>query len=120
MGLMRPPLKFCAVLDVQFELSPMAILMYEEPIPWYRFLTTLCAIIGGLFTVFSMVARFSDAAVETFKVRRFAMRLYRAWLELSSLENRRCQQLLRFPPARCDAVVNRQKSLTDSKLFLRT
>lgn len=51
----------------KFELSPMAIIMAEQPIPLYHFLTNMCGIIGGLFTVFSMVARFSNTAIDTFK-----------------------------------------------------
>lgn len=50
-----------------FALSPMAIVMAEEPTPWYHFLTNMCAIIGGLFTVFSLVASFSNNAIEAFK-----------------------------------------------------
>ena len=43
----------------KFEISPMAIIMREEATPVYQFLTNMCAILGGLFTVFSMVAAVS-------------------------------------------------------------
>ena len=34
-----------------FDLSPIQILVTEGGKPWYHFLTTTCAIIGGVFTV---------------------------------------------------------------------
>ena len=36
-------------------------------IPLYEFLTRLCAIVGGLFTVFSMFNAVADGAIKTFK-----------------------------------------------------
>eukprot|EP00197_Chlamydomonas_leiostraca_P009725 CAMPEP_0202865692 /NCGR_PEP_ID=MMETSP1391-20130828/6300_1 /ASSEMBLY_ACC=CAM_ASM_000867 /TAXON_ID=1034604 /ORGANISM="Chlamydomonas leiostraca, Strain SAG 11-49" /LENGTH=473 /DNA_ID=CAMNT_0049545559 /DNA_START=97 /DNA_END=1518 /DNA_ORIENTATION=- len=36
---------------VTFDLSPIQILVREISKPWYHFLTTTCAIIGGVFTV---------------------------------------------------------------------
>lgn len=35
--------------------------------PLYEFLTRLCAIVGGLFTVFSMFNAVADGAIKTFK-----------------------------------------------------
>ena len=50
-----------------FQLSPMAVVISEETVPLYHFLTEVCAIIGGLFTVFSMATGVLDAAVKTIK-----------------------------------------------------
>ena len=38
-------------VKVSFDLSPMQILVKETGKPLYHFLTTTCAIIGGVFTV---------------------------------------------------------------------
>ncbi|KAJ9521082.1 hypothetical protein QJQ45_022820 [Haematococcus lacustris] len=38
-------------VKVAFDLSPIQILVREVAKPWYHFLTTSCAIIGGVFTV---------------------------------------------------------------------
>jgi len=34
-----------------FDPSPMQVLVKEQPRPFYHFITTVCAIIGGVFTV---------------------------------------------------------------------
>ena len=39
----------------------MAVVISEETVPLYHFLTNICAIIGGLFTVFSMATGMLDA-----------------------------------------------------------
>lgn len=38
-----------------YDLSPVQIVVKEMPRPWYHFLTTLCAIIGGVFTVLGII-----------------------------------------------------------------
>jgi hypothetical protein len=37
-----------------FDPSPMQVLVKEQPRPFYHFLTTVCAIVGGVFTVAGM------------------------------------------------------------------
>jgi len=37
-----------------FDLSPMTVVMTTQTIPFYHFVTSLCAIIGGVFTVIGM------------------------------------------------------------------
>ena len=37
-----------------FDLSPMTIVMTTQTIPFYHFVTSLCAIVGGVFTVVGM------------------------------------------------------------------
>ena len=39
----------------QFDIDPMAVVVTESRVPLYRFLTSICAIIGGVFTVLGMV-----------------------------------------------------------------
>ena len=50
-----------------YQISPMAVVISEGGTPLYTFLTNICAIIGGLFTVFSMLNTAADSAVKTFK-----------------------------------------------------
>ena len=42
-------------VKLQFDIDPMAVVVTESRIPLYRFLTSICAIIGGVFTVLGMV-----------------------------------------------------------------
>ena len=37
-----------------FDLSPMSVILSERRIPLYHFLTSVCAIIGGVFTVIGL------------------------------------------------------------------
>ena len=39
----------------------------EQPRQWYHFLTTLCAIIGGVFTVYGILDSISFSAVKMMK-----------------------------------------------------
>jgi len=50
-----------------FQISPMAVVISEESVPLYHFLTNICAIIGGLFTVFSMATGVLDTTIKTIK-----------------------------------------------------
>lgn len=42
-----------------YDLSPMAVIVTSRGRPWYDFVTSVCAIIGGTFTVVGLV----DAAI---------------------------------------------------------
>lgn len=46
-----------------FQISPMMVIISEKKIPLYHFLTNICALIGGLFTVFSMANGALDAII---------------------------------------------------------
>lgn len=43
------------------------VLVKEQPRQWYHFLTTLCAIIGGVFTVCGILDGISFSAVKMMK-----------------------------------------------------
>jgi hypothetical protein len=38
-----------------FDISPLVILVVKDNMPLYRFLTSLCAVVGGVFTVIGLV-----------------------------------------------------------------
>lgn len=38
-----------------FDISPLVILVVKDNVPLYRFLTSLCAVVGGVFTVIGLV-----------------------------------------------------------------
>ena len=40
---------------VTYDLSPIQVVVREKPRAWYHFLTTTCAIIGGVFTVAGII-----------------------------------------------------------------
>eukprot|EP01047_Picozoa_sp_COSAG01_P054985 COSAG01_NODE_6071_length_3869_cov_36.543767_2_plen_634_part_00 len=46
-----------------FVISPMMVVISQKSTPLYHFLTNICALIGGLFTVFSMTNGVLDAIV---------------------------------------------------------
>jgi|UPI0004B3F45A protein disulfide-isomerase-like protein len=52
-------------VKLQFDIDPMAVIVTESRVPLYRFLTSICAIIGGVFTVLGMLdgAIFHGAAL---------------------------------------------------------
>lgn len=50
-----------------YQISPMAVVISEVRPPLYKFLTNICALIGGLFTIFNMLNSATDSAVRTFK-----------------------------------------------------
>lgn len=37
-----------------YDLSPMTVVMTTQKIPFYHFITSMCAIVGGVFTVIGM------------------------------------------------------------------
>lgn len=45
----RPSVRF------SYDLSPMAVTVTETSMPFYHFLTSVCAIIGGVFTVLGLI-----------------------------------------------------------------
>ena len=45
----------------------MQVLVKELPKQWYHFLTTLCAIVGGVFTVCGILDSISFSAVKMMK-----------------------------------------------------
>ena len=50
----------------QYDLSPISIVVQQTRMPAYQFLTSSCAIIGGVFTVFGMVVTILDTSGEAF------------------------------------------------------
>jgi len=50
-----------------FQISPMMVVISEKSTPLYHFMTNICALIGGLFTVFSMANGVLDSVVRKFK-----------------------------------------------------
>ena len=50
-----------------YQISPMAVVMSEKSTPLYEFLTRSCAIVGGLFTVFSLLNAAADVTIRRFK-----------------------------------------------------
>lgn len=51
----------------QYDLSPMTVVVRESRVPLYRFITSLCAIVGGAYTVMSLFDSFVDAGVNSLK-----------------------------------------------------
>ena len=42
-------------IDFKYDLSPISIVVQQERMPLYRFVTSSCAIIGGVFTVIGLL-----------------------------------------------------------------
>merc|ERR1711871_925302 len=42
-------------IEFKYDLSPISIVVQQERMPAYRFLTSSCAIIGGVFTVIGLL-----------------------------------------------------------------
>ncbi|XP_063435410.1 endoplasmic reticulum-Golgi intermediate compartment protein 1-like isoform X2 [Mytilus trossulus] len=51
----------------RYELSPITVRYIEKNKPFYTFLTTVCAIVGGTFTVAGIIDSFIFTAAEIFK-----------------------------------------------------
>jgi hypothetical protein len=47
--------------------AAVQVLVEEQPKQWYHFLTTLCAIIGGVFTVCGILDNISYSTVKMIK-----------------------------------------------------
>lgn len=52
-----------------YDLSPMGMYITQKGTHWYTYLTSICALIGGMFTVISMVKMFCDKTSKQFKTR---------------------------------------------------
>ena len=42
-------------IEFKYDLSPVSIVVTQESMSFYRFLTSICAIIGGVFTVIGLL-----------------------------------------------------------------
>ena len=42
-------------IEFKYDLSPISIVLKQESMPAYRFVTSSCAIIGGVFTVIGLL-----------------------------------------------------------------
>lgn len=51
-------------IDFKYDLSPISIVVQQERMPAYRFLTSSCAIIGGVFTVIGLLENVIHATTE--------------------------------------------------------
>ena len=56
--------KYC---DCRYDLNPITVRYHEERPPIYHFLTTICAIVGGTFTVAGIIDSCIFSATEIFK-----------------------------------------------------
>ena len=53
-------------IEFKYDLSPISIVVQQESMPLYRFITSSCAIVGGVFTViglFENVIHVTSAAI---------------------------------------------------------
>ena len=53
-------------LSIGIDISPMRMFYREYHEGWTTFLTSTCAVIGGVFTVFGMVVAMLDTSSEAF------------------------------------------------------
>ena len=53
-------------VDLGIDISPMRLFYREQYEGWGPFLTSTCAVIGGVFTVFGMVVTILDTSGEAF------------------------------------------------------
>ena len=51
-------------IEFKYDLSPISIVVQQERMPAYRFLTSSCAIIGGVFTVIGLLENIIHATSE--------------------------------------------------------
>uniref|UniRef100_A0A7S3ES13 Thioredoxin domain-containing protein n=1 Tax=Haptolina ericina TaxID=156174 RepID=A0A7S3ES13_9EUKA len=42
-------------VEFRYDLSPISIVVSQESVPWYKFFTSTCAIVGGVFTVIGIL-----------------------------------------------------------------
>merc|ERR1712173_173782 len=50
-----------------YSLSPMSVIISQERVPLYEFVTQLMAIVGGTYTFISLTHGFVDVATRTYK-----------------------------------------------------
>ena len=56
-----------AAAKFTYDLSPMSIVVTETREPFYKFLTSICAIIGGVFTVIGLIDSMVYHSMRTLK-----------------------------------------------------
>jgi len=56
-----------AAIWFRYDLSPLTVKYQEKAQPWYHFLTLLCAIVGGVFTVANMIDGLIFSTFEFYK-----------------------------------------------------
>ena len=58
---LRPAIK------LTYNLSPLSVVVTESRTPLYHFVTSLCAIVGGMYTVFNLLDSFVYAGGKLLK-----------------------------------------------------
>ena len=51
-----------------YDLSPMAVLITKKGKKWYEFVTSMCALIGGTFTVVGLLSSFLNMIFKSKKI----------------------------------------------------
>lgn len=51
-----------------YDLSPMSVAITTNGKPWYEFVTSLCALVGGTFTVFGLLSGFLNMILKPKKI----------------------------------------------------
>ena len=51
-----------------YDLSPMAVLIKKKGKKWYEFVTSMCALIGGTFTVVGLLSSFLNLVFKNKKI----------------------------------------------------
>jgi len=59
-----------AAAKFTYDLSPMEVILNEQRIPLYHFLTSICAIIGGVFTVIGLFDSVVFVTMASFKKKQ--------------------------------------------------
>ena len=50
-----------------YDLSPMAVVISKKSKKWYEFITSMCALIGGTFTVVGLISSFLNVILKAGK-----------------------------------------------------
>ena len=53
-----------------YDLSPMAVVITRKGKKWYEFITSICALIGGTFTVVGLISGFLSVIFKSKKIQR--------------------------------------------------
>jgi hypothetical protein len=51
-----------------YDLSPMSVNVVKKGKQWYEFLTSICALIGGTFTMVGLISGFLNAIFKSKKI----------------------------------------------------
>ena len=51
-----------------YDLSPMAVMIKKKGKHWYEFITTMCALIGGTFTVLGLLSSFLNSIFKSKRI----------------------------------------------------